>query len=120
MLELSPVVPFQPRKSTRRDPWSEAEARAVLAAASRSGLSLAAFARRHDLPDRTLYWWQSQLRTHPNVEPAPQSFARICTHALLSRETTGVEIVVSEAVIRVSPGFCPQTLAQVVAALRPC
>ena len=120
MLDLSPSVPFQARKSTRRDPWTEDEARAVLAAASRSGLSLAAFARRHGLLDRTLYWWRTQLRAHPNVEPATRSFARICTDSLPNREMSGIEIAVAEVTIRVAPGFDPQTLAQVVAALRPC
>jgi len=120
MHELGPVESFQPRKSTRRDPWTEDEARTVLSAASRSGLSLAAFARRHGLPDRTLYWWRTQLRAHPNVEPATGMFARICTDSLPNREVWGIEIVVSDAIIRVAPGFCPETLARAVAALRPC
>ena len=118
MLELSPVTDFTPRKSTRRDPWTEDEARAVLAAASRSGLSLSAFARRHGLSDRTLYWWQMRTHAHPNVEPATRSFVRVCTQSLPNREVSGVEIVVSDAVIRIAPGFDPQTLAQAVAALR--
>jgi hypothetical protein len=47
---------------------------------------------------------------------------RICTQALPSRESSGIEILVSDAVIRVAPGFCAQTLGQVVAVLRaaPC
>ena len=120
MHELGPIDSFQPRKSSRRDPWTEDEARNVLSAASRSGLSLAAFARRHGLPDRTLYWWRSQLRAHPSVEPATGMFARICTDALVHREVSGIEIVVSGAVIRVAPGFCPETLTRAIAALRPC
>ena len=120
MLELTPIPDFKPRKSTRRDPWTEDEARAVLSAASRSSLSLAAFARRHGLRGRTLYLWRSQLSPHPNVEPATGMFARICTDPLPSREVSGIEIAVAGATIRVAPGFDPQTLAQVVAALRPC
>jgi len=120
MHELSPIADFTPRKSTRRDPWSEDEARAVLAAASRSGLSLSAFARRHGLSDRTLYWWRTQLRAHPNVEPTNGMFARICTQSLPSREVSGIEIAVSGTVIRVAPGFDPRMLAQVVEVLRSC
>ena len=120
MLEHSAIPDFTPRKSSRRDPWTEDEARAVLAAASGSGLSLSAFSRRHGLSDRTLYWWRTQLRAHPNVEPATGMFARIRTHALPSRELSGIEIAVADAVIRVAPGFDPQTLAQIVAALRSC
>ena len=120
MLEFRAATEFTPRKSTRRDPWTEDEARAVLAAVSRSGLSLAAFARRHGLSDRTLYWWRTQLRAHTNVEPATGMFARICTQSIPSREPSGIEIAISDVVIRVAPGFDPQTLAQVVAALKSC
>ena len=120
MLELSLVPDFTPRKSTRRDPWTEEEARAVLAAAKSSGLSLSAFARRHGLSDRTLYWWRTQFRAHPHVEPETGMFARICTDRLPSREVSGLEIAVHDTVIRVAPGFCPHTLAQVIEALRAC
>lgn len=120
MHELGPIESFQPRKSTRRDPWSDDEARAVLAAAGQSGLSLSAFARRHGLSDRTLYWWRMRTRTHPNVESATASFVRICAQAQPSREPSGVEIVVGDAVVRVARGFCAQTLAQVLTALGPC
>ncbi len=122
MLEINPVSSFTPRRSTVRDPWDAEEARRVLAAAGQSGLSLATFARRHGLCDRQLYWWRSRLRSHSDLEPATRPFVRVCTQSLPSREASGVEIVVSDAVIRVAPGFCPQTLAQAVAALRslPC
>ena len=122
MLEISPISLFTPRRSTVRDPWTEDEARATLAAAGQSGLSLATFARRHGLCDRQLYWWRNRLRSHPSVETATGPFARIITHGLPSREVSGIEIVVSDAVIRVAPGFCADTLAQAVAALRtiPC
>jgi hypothetical protein len=92
----------------------------VLAAVGRSGLSMAAFARRHGLSDRTLYWWRSHLRAHPHVEPATGMFARICTDSRPHRDVSGIEIVVADSVIRVAAGFDPQTLAQVVAVLRPC
>ncbi len=122
MLEISPVSSFTPRRSTVRDPWDAEEARRTLAAAGQSGLSLATFARRHGLCDRQLYWWRSRLRTHSDLESATRPFVRVCTQSLPSRESSGVEIVVSDAVIRVAPGFCAQTLAQTVAALRslPC
>ena len=68
---------YVPRKSTRRDPWSEAEAREALAAASRSGLSLAAFARRHGLSDRNLYWWHMRICAHPDVHTGPLSFVPV-------------------------------------------
>jgi len=118
MHKLVPVESFQPRKSTRRDPWTQDEARAVLAAARQSGLSLSAFSRRHGLSDRTLYWCHAPTRTHPDVEPATGTFVRICTQSLPRPESGGIEVVVSDTVIRVAPGFCPETLARAVAALR--
>lgn len=120
MLQVSPIAAYTPRRSSARDPWTEDEARATLAAVSQSGLSLAAFARRHGLCDRQLYWWRARLRSHSGLEPASRPFVRIRTHSVPSLEASGVEIVVSDTVIRVAPGFCPQTLVQVLAALRPC
>ena len=120
MLELSPIPDFIPRKSTRRDPWTDDEARAALAAVHRSGLSLSAFARRHGLCESQLYWWRARLRSHPNAESGIRPFVDVRTQAQPDCESSGVVVVVSGATIRVAPGFDPQTLAQVVAALRPC
>lgn len=91
-------------------------------AAGQSGLSLAAFARRHGLCDRQLYWWRARFRAYPDIEPATRPFVRIRTQALPSLESSGVEILVSDVTIRLAPGFCAETLAQAVAALRtpPC
>ena len=118
MLEISPVTSYTPRRSTVRDPWSAEEARQILAAAGQSGLSLAGFARRHSLCDRQLYWWRTRLRSHPDTDPVNRPFVRISTQSVPTREMSGVEIVVSDAVIRIASGFCPQTLVQAVAALR--
>jgi transposase-like protein len=123
MLEASPAEPFRPRKSTRRDPWTEAEAREVLRAASQSGLSTAAFARRHGIPAPQLYWWHMRIRTHACVEPGrPQSFLPVAVGPSDGSSDSGVEVVVADAVIRVASGFCEQTLARTVAVLRrlPC
>ena len=122
MLEISPITSSALRRSTVRDPWTGDEARTALAAAGQSGLSLSAFARRHGLSDRNLYWWRTRLRSHPDVESASRPFVRVRTHAVPSREASGVEIVVSDTVIRVAPGFDAHTLAQAVATLRslPC
>lgn len=117
------TAPYTPRKSSRRDPWTEQEAREALAAASRSGLSLAAFARRHGLSDRQLYWWHMRLRTHRDVDVGPLSFVPVVPAPLPASEaSTGIEVAVAGTVIRVLPGFCEHTLARTVAVLRglPC
>jgi hypothetical protein len=41
--------------------WTEVEARAVLAAQRKSGLSVEAFARGHGLQPQRLYWWRKKL-----------------------------------------------------------
>lgn len=115
-----PTAPYAPRKSTRRDPWSEAEAREALRAASQSGLSLAAFARRHGLPAPQLYWWHMRIRTHRCVEPGrPLSFVPMVAVRQAAEQTAcGIEVVVGGVVVRLQPGFCEETLARAVAALR--
>lgn len=41
--------------------WTEGEARRVLAACARSGLSIRAFALREGLHPKRLYWWMRRL-----------------------------------------------------------
>ncbi len=113
---------FTLRKSTRRDPWSEAEAREALAAASRSGLSLSAFSRKHGLSDRTLYWWHMRIRTHQDLHTGPVSFVPVVPAPCSPPSVAALEVAVGPAVIRVWPDFCEDTLARLVGVLHrlPC
>ena len=126
MLTPQPADPYTPRKSSRRDPWTEDEAREALSAARQSGLSHAGFARRHGLAAPQLYWWHMRLHTHPNVERGrPLAFVpvREAAVAAASLGTSSIEVAVGGAVIRVQPGFCEPTLARAVAVLlrgQPC
>jgi transposase-like protein len=43
--------------------WSETEARVVFELLERSGDSISAFARAHDLSSTRLYWWRNRLST---------------------------------------------------------
>lgn len=122
-MEFCEIVPdsdaYVPRKSSRRDPWTEAEAREALSAAKRSGLSLAAFARRHGVPAPQLYWWHMRIRTHPSVDAGRLSFVPVVPARQPPAGTTsGVELVIDGVVLHVEPGFCEQTLARTVAVLR--
>lgn len=113
--------PFVPRKSSRRDPWTEAEARAVLAAAHASGLSIAAFARRHGMSDRQLYWWHMRLGMLADEHvQTPSAFVPLAIAP--SGGGSGVDVLVGGAVLRLQRDFCDQTLARAVAVLRqlPC
>lgn len=42
-------------------PWTDGEAARALAACDASGISAAAFARRHNLTAGKLYWWRKTL-----------------------------------------------------------
>jgi transposase-like protein len=49
------------RLPDRDDTWTPEQARLVLDEWRRSGESIAAFARRHDVSPARLYWWRKQL-----------------------------------------------------------
>ena len=53
-----------------RRPWTEADARRVLAAWESSGESLAAFARGAGLVPQRLAWWRKRLGTTALTEPS--------------------------------------------------
>ena len=48
-------------EQTRGKHWTEEEARRVLAARARSGLSVRAFAMREGLSPKRLHWWNGRL-----------------------------------------------------------
>ena len=51
--------------------WTEVEARAVLAAQRKSGLSVDAFARDNGLLPQRLYWWRKKLTATTAAEVMP-------------------------------------------------
>lgn len=53
--------------------WTEVEARSVLEALKRSGLSIEKFARSRSLTPQRLYWWKKKLgiRAEPSKSAAP-------------------------------------------------
>jgi len=124
MEPASLVETYIPRKSSRRDHWSEQEAREALSAAARSGLSLAAFARRHGLNDNQLYWWHMRLRKHPDVHSGSMSFVpMVAARGPETSSASGVEVAVGGFTLRLTRGFCEQALVRAVVALRglpPC
>lgn len=50
--------------------WTEAHARRLLDAHEKSGLSLAAFARREGVRARRLQWWRDRLAVTQTAKPA--------------------------------------------------
>ena len=102
--------------------WTITEARVVVEAHGRSGLSLAAFARRHRVSLQRLYDWRRRL----DVDVAPR-FLPVTVKAtpapIAPTVGTGLEIVLRGGrTVRVGSGCDERLLARVVEVLEglPC
>lgn len=113
--------------------WSEADARAGLAAARSSGMRLSRFAREHGFHVSRLYWWMEALNKQPAkpaaflpvqvVEKRPPSASREGGVPRGAPALPTVDVVVgSKRVVRVGRGFDPALLREVIVALEmePC
>lgn len=94
-----------------------------------SGLSGAAFCRRHGIRAQRLHYWRERLgyplracgrpgASLPMVPGVPSSAGFV--QVVMDRSaapSAGIEVVVGQARIRVAPGFDGQLLAEVVRAL---
>jgi hypothetical protein len=70
--------------------WTEVEARSVLAAWKRSGLSVEKFARARGLVPQRLYWWKKKLGVDRSLALLPRRSATplVLNAALRSRVTS--------------------------------
>ena len=113
--------------------WSEADARAGLAAARSSGMRLSRFAREHGFHVSRLYWWMKALKEQPAkaaaflpvqvVEKRAPSARREGSVPRGASALPTVDVVVgSKRVVRVERGFDPALLRAVIVALEtePC
>jgi hypothetical protein len=103
-----------PRSSPRRR-WKEAEARAVLDALARSGLSARAFARREGLKEERLLRWRRRLSgaLRPLAAASLPPFVEI-----RPRETARVEVVLrSGRVLRCAEDIEAKKLRDLIAIL---
>jgi hypothetical protein len=101
----------------RKHRWTSEEARALFEVQSKSGISLAAFAREHKLGLPRLYDWRRRLAqqsTSPTKGPRLLPVRVISTVSDL-REHSVIEVVlVSGRRVRVVDGFDPAALGQVI------
>lgn len=111
----APVEWTPPRGRAR---WQLADGELMVAALRASGETLAAFARRHGLHEVRVQRWAARVgrrsRTTSPVSPVVFAPVRV-TPAPAS--TTGLEVVIGGAVVRVGHGFDGDLLRRVVAAL---
>ena len=103
-----------------RDEQKERQWRRRIAQWQSSGLSVAAFCARHDLPTASFYAWRRTLqrRAAPQAPFVPVQLVADAATA------SALEVVLADGrVVRVAPGFDAATLRQVLAVLRqepPC
>jgi len=123
-------VKWEPPRGRR---WSEADARAGLAAARSSGMRLSRFAQEHGFHVSRLYWWMKALKEQPAKPAAFLPVQVVKKRGPSAHQEEGVprdapalptvDIVVgSKRVVRVGRDFDPGLLRAVLVALEtaPC
>ena len=103
-------------KLHQRGKWSEADARRIMAAHERSGLSIHAFARTHELPAHKLYWWRKHLEELGDAPPA-LSFAPVVVTGLGRGPALTVRLGALELDVHEPSKVEPTWLAQICVAL---
>jgi transposase-like protein len=89
----------------KRQRWRAEDARAVLAALAKSGLSLAAFSRDTGISEQRLYFWRNRLETDAATAPPPFVEVRhggtdVIEIALRSGRSVRVPVSIDSAVLR--------------------
>ena len=130
----SPTPSPKPQHRRRPRNLRPAEARRLLLAFERSGLSLAEFERRRDLSRNRLSWWRKRLGVAANVtdaHPAQASVSFLPVRVAVPPRvapaptaTAPIELVLPDGtVVRVPPSFDVATLTRLLDVLRevrPC
>ena len=97
--------------------WTEVEARSVLEAWRRSGLSIDAFARGRGLVPQRLHWWRKKLAASKAISLVP---VRVAESAAAARARRGEPVTVmlrSGHMLKVGHDFDEQAFSRVVAIL---
>ena len=126
----SPTPSPKPQHRRRPRNLRPAEARRLLVAFERSGLSLAEFERRHDLSRNRLSWWRKRLGATASAadsRPAPASVTFLPVRVAVSPRVAPpavaaapIELVLPDGtVVRVPPSFDVATLTRLLDVLRP-
>ena len=105
--------------------WSEHEARSILNAQRKSGLSLERFARERGLTPQRLRWWKAKLEGNGTAlvrSQAPLALLPVqVTEPAPPRRGEPVAVYLrSGHIVKVGRGFDEEALARVVAVLEGC
>jgi transposase-like protein len=96
------------------DFWTEMEARAVIAAWRKSGLSMTDYAREHDVGRHRIVWWLKKLEGRNGNDAVKLLPVRVVETA--AAEPVSV-VLRSGHTVRVARGFDEDTLLRVVTLL---
>lgn len=102
-----------------RSQWSEVEARGVLEAWRRSGLSIERYARQRGIVPQRLHWWKRKLSTAEKAT-APEPEPVLLPVRVKSESRRGEPVTVllrTGHMLKVSHGFDEDAFARVVALL---
>ena len=105
---------------TVRTRWSEHEARGVLAAWHKSGLSLERFAKERGFVPQRIRMWRDRLEGKPTKAAPASTEAMALLPVQVAPQTRGEPVAVylrNGQVIRVGRGFDEDAFARVVAIL---
>lgn len=100
--------------------WSEVEARGVLGAWRKSGISIERFARQRGFTPQRLYWWKRKLGISTKSEPAAVSSPVLLPVELRAEARRGEPVTVllrTGHLIKVSHGFDEEAFVRVVSLL---
>ena len=95
--------------------WGEAEAREMLDAFSRSGKTMAAFARSRGFSVRRMEYWRRRLVTSPAVAFVPVTLPALA-HAAVAPEAT-IAITLGDVTVRVREDLDIERVARLVVAI---
>jgi len=99
--------------------WSEVEARGILAALEKSGLSAKAFARERGITPQRIYWWKAKLEpiAAPKRSPLALLPVRVAPEAGPKRGEPVTVLLRCGQMVKVGRGFDEEAFARVVAIL---
>ena len=95
--------------------WTEVEARGVLSALRKSGLSIEKFARERSLTPQRIYWWKKKLE--PKVEASPPLALLPVRLAEPKRGEPITVLLRGGQMVKVGRGFDEEAFARVIAIL---
>lgn len=128
-MAISATGDFKPRRCSREDPWTQAEAEQVLADAGARGMTLYAYARQHGLRDQVLYRWRLRLQRPAgavNGAGGELGFVRVVATDPAAATTascaalepdSGIELAVGPVTVRVTRSYCDATLRRLLPAV---